>query len=108
MDSERWPETIRKFVDDIVCPRCGQTKHEGKGVLVTVGYLCPVWTVNSRCLRCHQGWFWNLAPNSEQGAEQLSPRPVATLGTFTAQASPVEKPDWYTHVETGEPRNESR
>lgn len=78
MDPERWPQTVHKTVGELTCPRCGEPRHGGrKGIFVIVRYLdqTRTWNINAECMECHQAWFWNLVPTTEQGIADLAPKP---------------------------------
>lgn len=95
MDPDRWPDIIRTAVESVHCPRCGTAKADG--VMVTVRFNAPVWTIIANCFRCNNVHGWNLVDPT--GAAM--PKPVTAAGaTPTASfnedagAQPVPAPEW--------------
>src|ERR1051326_382877 len=102
MDSERWPEKIRTFVAELVCPRCGEHRHGRKGIFCQVRYMpeALTWNIQAECWSCSQSWFWNLTPNTEKAIEDLTPRPALAARSIPVRASEdsgaglTPLPDW--------------
>lgn len=102
MDPERWPQKIRDFVADLVCPRCGEHRHGRKGVFVQVRFMpeAIVWNVQAECWNCSQSWFWNLSPTTPKGVEELMPqeamaaRSIPVVAAEDAGAGLTPLPSW--------------
>lgn len=52
MDESRWPEAIRKFVDEI--------GSNAERLLIEVGYSAPVWVIKASCPCCQLARMWNI------------------------------------------------
>ena len=67
VEPERWPDTIRAFVD-----RLG-TEHSG--LTIAVEYSEPVWTVTAGCTACGTHVTWGLLAAPPRELVALTPIP---------------------------------
>lgn len=95
MDPERWPDVIRAAVESVHCPKCGTPKADG--VMVTVRFRAPVWTIIANCFRCNAVNGWNLLDTTgEVQPKQVTAAAASPTATFNEDdgAEAVPAPEW--------------